>query len=103
MARYLVLWKANPTAWPTEPKQILDLLEGVVSGGDQLTSAGAIKELGWITPQDGHAIFEADSKDSVLGMVHGFFPLYSQEIHEVVTWEAGKKAILDSARQAASR
>ena len=102
MARYLVLWKANPSAWPTDPKAIVDLLDGATSGGDQLQAAGAVSELGWFTPQEGFAIFEADTKDRLLGMLQGFFPLYTQEIREVVPWEAGKRAILDSARQAAS-
>jgi hypothetical protein len=103
MARYMVTWKANPSAWPTEPKQVLDALEGATGGGDQLLAAGAIKELGWFTPQEGYGIFEADSKESILGMVQGFFPYYTQDVREIVPWEAGKQAILDSARQAAAR
>ena len=103
MARYLVLWKANPSAWPTDPKAIVDILDGVTGGADQLLAAGAVKELGWLTPQEGFAIFEAASKESILGMVQGFFPLYTQDIHEIVPWESGKSAILSSARQAADR
>jgi hypothetical protein len=61
------------------------------------------QKLGWLTAQDGYAIFEASSKDQVLGMVHSFYPFYRQEIHEIVPWEQGKQAILASARQAASR
>jgi hypothetical protein len=30
-------------------------------------------------------------------------PYYTQDVREIVPWEMGKKAILDSARQAASR
>jgi hypothetical protein len=103
MPRYLVLWKANPAAWPTDPKQYLAVLEGATGGGDQLLKQGAAKELGWVTPQEGYALFEADSKESVLGMVQGFFPYYTQDVREVVPWDAGKQAILASARQAASR
>lgn len=103
MARYMVLWKANPSAWPTDPKQALTVLEGATGGGDQLLKAGAATELGWFTPQEGYGIFEADSKGSVLGMVQGFFPYYTQDVREIVAWEAGNQAMLDSARQAASR
>jgi hypothetical protein len=103
MARYMVLWKANPSAWPIEPKQILDVLHGATGGGDQLLATGAAEELGWFTPQEGYGIVEADSKETVLGLVQGFFPYYTQEIHEIVAWEAGKNAILESARQAAAR
>ena len=103
MARYLVLYKANPSLWPTDPKQALAVLEGAVAGGDALLAAGALKELGWFTAQDGYGIFEADSKAMVLGMVEPFFPYYTQEILEIVPWDAAKQAILASARQAAAR
>ena len=102
MARYLVLWKANPAAWPTDPKESLAVLEGATAGGDALLLSGAIKELGWLTPQEGYALFEADSKEAVLGMINGFFPHYIQDVREVVPWESGKNALLASARQATS-
>jgi hypothetical protein len=102
MARYMVLWKANPSAWLSDPKQVLSVLEAATGGGDQLLAGGALTELGWFTPQAGFGIFESDGKESVLGMVQGFFPYYGVEIHDIVEWEAGKKAILDSARQALS-
>jgi len=103
MSRYMVTWTANPSVWPTDPKQALTVLEGAIEGGDQLLKAGAAKELWWFTPQAGYGIFEADSKASVLGMVQGFFPYYSQDIREIVSWDSAKQAILDSARQAATR
>lgn len=103
MARYMVLWKANASAWPADAKDVLIALEGATGGGDGLLLSGAVSELGWFTPQEGHAIFEADSKEDLLGMLQGFFPYYSQDIREIVPWEAGKNNILASARQAASR
>ena len=103
MARYLVLWSANPAVWPTDPKQSLAVLEGAAAGGDHLLRSGGAKEIGWLTAQSGYGIFEADSKDKVLGMVQPFHPFYGQEIHEIVSWEQGKQALLASARQAASR
>jgi hypothetical protein len=101
MARFLVTWRANPVAWPTDPKERLGVLEAALGGGDALLAGGAIKEFGWFTPQEGCAIFEAESKSSVIGMVQGFFPYYMQEVREIAPWEEAKKAILDSARQAA--
>ena len=103
MPRYMVLYRANPSVWPPDPKQALAVLEGAIAGGDQLLKMGAVKEIGWFTPQDGYAIFEADSKEKVLGMVQPYFPYYSQDIHEIVPWDRAKEALLTSARQAASR
>jgi len=101
--RYLLTWKANASAWPTDPKQVLTILQEVFASADQLLESGAAKELNWLTAQEGYGIFEADSKAKVLGLVHGFFPLYSQDVREVAPWDGTKQAILDSARQAATR
>jgi hypothetical protein len=103
MPRYMVSWTANPAVWSTDPKEALVALEAATGGGEQLLASGALKELGWFTAQEGFGIFEAESKENVLGMVQGFFPYYLQEIREIVPWEAGKRAVLESARQAASR
>jgi hypothetical protein len=103
MARYMVLWSANPAAWPTDSKEVLSAIEAATGGAEQLLAGGVLKELGWFTPQAGYAIFDADSKAAVLGMIQGFFPYYLEDVREIVPWEDGKKAILDSARQAASR
>jgi hypothetical protein len=103
MPRYMVSWSANPAAWSTDPKEALAALEGATGGGDQLLAGGSLKELGWFTAQDGFAVFEAESKESVLGMVQGFFPYYLMDVREIVPWEAGKQAVLESARRAASR
>jgi len=102
MPKYMILFKANPSSWPNDPKQVLTVIQGVLAGADQLFKMGALKEVGWFSPQDGYAVFEAESKDKVMGMVAGFFPLYSQEIREVVSWEKGKEALLSAARMAAS-
>jgi len=103
MARFMVNWTANPSAWPTDPKARVDVIAGTTGGGDHLVSTGAIVEMGWFSAQEGYAIFEADSKASVLGMVQGFFPYFTPDVREVVPWQDGAKAILESARQAAAR
>ena len=102
MSRYMVLFEANSSAWPTDPKQILAMWEGAIAGGDQLLKGGMLKEVGWFNPAKGYAIFEADSKEKVLGFVAPFFPYYNQEIHEIAPWEKAKEALLSSARRAAA-
>jgi len=103
MSRYLVLYRANASVWPVDPKQGLAVIEAVLAGGDELLTTGAAKEIGWFTAQEGYAIFEADSKDKVLGLISPFFPYFSQDVHEIVPWDQAKNAILESARQAAAR
>ena len=74
MPRYMVLYKANPAAWPVDSKQALAVWEGVIAGGDALLKTGALQEVGWFTDQEGYGIFDADSKDIVLGMIQPFAP-----------------------------
>ena len=99
----MILFKANPTAWPSDPKQILAIWEGTMAGSDQLFKEGQLKEVGWFTNTEGYAVVESDSKDKVLEIVNHFFPFFSQEIHEIVPWERAKEALLTSARMDASR
>ncbi len=101
MPKYMVLYHANPSAWPSDPKQLLTIWEGVAAGADNHLKTGVLKEVGWFTNVDGYGIFEAESKDKVVEMVTPFFPLFSQEIHEIVPYEKGKEAILAGARKAA--
>src|SRR5436190_20347519 len=96
MSRYLVLYRANASVWPVDSKQSLAVVEGVLAGGDELLRTGVATEIGWFTAQEGYAIFEADSKDTVLGMLQPFFPHYSQDVHEIVSWDRAKNAILES-------
>ena len=103
MTKYMVLYRANPTVWPVDPKQTLAVLEGAIAGGDELLKTGMCTEIGWFTDQEGYAIFEADSKDKILGMIQPFAPYYSPVIHEIVPWDKGKEALLGSARRSASR
>jgi hypothetical protein len=99
----MILFKAIPSAWPSDPEQVLSVWEKVLAGTDQLFNEGQLKEVGWFTNTEGYALVESDSKDKVLGIVNYFFPYYSQEIHEIVPWEKAKEALLASARINASR
>lgn len=103
MSRYVILYKAIPSAWPSDPEQVLSVWEKVIAGTDQLFMEGQLKEVGWFTNTEGYAFVESDSKDKVLSIVNYFFPYYSHEIHEVVPWEKAKEALLASARINASR
>jgi hypothetical protein len=101
MTRYMVLWKANPEKWPADLKQALNVWEGATGGADQLLKSGIAKEIGFFSEVEGYAIFEADSREKVMGAVAPFHPLFIQEIHEMVPWEKGKAAVLAGIRQAA--
>ena len=102
MAKFLVTWSANPSMWPTDPKQLLGVLEMAAAGGTQVLNSGKVSEMGWLNPQDGFAVFESDSKEAVLGITSGFFPFYNQDVREIVPFASGTEAMLQTARQNAS-
>src|SRR5262249_33917373 len=100
MSRYLVLTRANAPIWTVAREESLPLLEAVPAGGDQLLKTGTT-QIGRLTAQEGYAIFEADSKDTVQGLIQPFFPYYSQDVHKTVPWDQAKSAMSERARQAA--
>ena len=95
--------KANPEAWPADPAEVLALWEGVIGGGGALLESGTLAEINWTSNLAGYAIMEASSKDAVFGAVTPFFPLFDQEIDEVVPWAEATSAILSSAKAAAGQ
>jgi hypothetical protein len=101
MPKYMILFEAVPSNWPTDPKQLLALWEKMISGGDAFLKGGQLKEVGWFTNTRGYAMMDADSKDKVLEMVNVFFPFFTQEVLEIVPWEKAKESLLGSARTAA--
>ena len=103
MPRYIIRFKANPAAWPTDPAALVGIWEGVIAGGNRLLADGTLSEIGWISNTEGYALLQAPSKDVALGVATPFFPFFSQEIDEAVPWEKGAAAILGGARTAAGK
>lgn len=101
MPKYMILFEANPSTWPTDPKQLLALWEKMLAGGDAFLKGGQLREVGWFTNTKGYAMIEADSKGKVLELVNAFFPFFTQEIQEIVPWEKAKESLLSSVRMAA--
>lgn len=102
MSRYLILFEAENSLFPTDLKELLHLWEGILAGADQLFNLG-MKDLGWFSPREGYAIIEAESKAKLLGLVSAFFPLYNQEIREIASHAEAKEELLASARRSAQR
>lgn len=103
MAKYIIQFKTNPAAWPTDPAEVLKAWEGVVSGGSALLESGTFAEVNWTSGLAGYVIMEATSKDAAIGATTPFFPLFNQEIDEAVPWAEATAAILGAAKAAAGR
>ncbi len=103
MAKYIIRFKTNADAWPADPAEVLALWEAVVGGGSALIESGTLEEISWTSGLEGYAIMEASSKDAVIGVTTPFFPLFDQEIDEVVPWAEATSAILSGAKAAAGQ
>ena len=74
MPRYIVHFNTNPSAWPSDPAQVLATWEAVMAGGSQLLEQGLFDEIGWVGNLEGYGLVEAESKASVIGLVNDSFP-----------------------------
>ncbi len=103
MAKYIIRFKVNPEAWPTDPASVLKAWEGVVVGGTALLADGTVAEINYTSGLAGYAIMEAPSKNAVIELCTPFFPLFNQEIEEAVPWAEATAAILGGAKAAAGQ
>ena len=97
----MIIWKANPAVWPSDPSDVLAVWEGAAAGGDMMLASGAFNEIRWTSNSSGYAVAECDSKAEALALCTPFFPHFSQTVEETVSWNAGRDAVLGAARQAA--
>jgi len=77
--------------------------EGAFQGADDLLAAGAVQEVCWISSSEGYARVEADSAAGALAICAMFFPMFTQEVQELVPWDVAKNTILGAVRQAADQ
>ena len=94
MATYQIHFKANPALWPTGPKEKLAISEGVFQGADDLLAMGAMQEVCWVSASERYARVEANSAAGALAVCAMFFPMFRQEIQELVPWNVAKKRFL---------
>ena len=94
MAKYLTLWRKNPSApWPTDPPEILKFNEMMWGMFDAMTSGeGDVKDYGYfLDGNSGYTIAEGDAKES-LRAAAAFSPFFEFEvIEEVVSREVAQE------------
>ena len=113
MARYLVLWRNNPTAiplMPTDPSESLKMHERMFAAIDNLIKKGDIEEFGFFPETSaggppGYAIGKGETTD-IARNVWSFEPFVIMEVHEIIPWEKGKeitmgliKAMIEAAKK----
>ena len=93
MAKYLTIWRANPSApWPLDPAAATQVLEMMFAGIDEGLKSGLILEFGYFpnTPS-GYVIASGEAKDLFMG-AFADYPWVEHEVHEIIDYETGKAA-----------
>ena len=105
MARFLILWRANPAAPSrTDPSEHLKLHEKSFAVMDDLIKKGEIEEFGFFPDANsGYMIGKGEATD-MFRCSDMFFPDILAEVHEIIPYEKGKEisnAVLKAAIEAA--
>jgi len=102
MARYLVLWRMNSAApWPTDPSKSLELNEMMWMAIDSFKQEGLLEDFGFFPDGiSGYAIGKGDVTD-VFSRLSMFLPYMLPEVHEIIPYEKGKKALREVMSQMA--
>ncbi len=100
MPMYITHFTCMPSAWPTDREsEIAAWTANLADATDLVKKDGPVKFTGWISNTEGYALVEADSKAEVIGICAQFWPLFHNDIMEIVpTAEAGP-AILAGATE----
>lgn len=96
MPSYITHFTCNASAWPTNQKDAVAAWTDMVGDANKLVEDDSpVKFSGWINNTEGYALLEADSKAEVIGLCAKFWPLFHNEITEIVpTAEAGPAIIV---------
>ena len=93
MAKFMMLWRANPSApWPLDPAAATQLFEMIFAAVDEGLKSGLTLEFGYFpNALSGYAISsgEAKAKDMFMGAFTSY-PWFQVEVHEIIDYETGK-------------
>ena len=91
MAKYMVLWRVNPSApWPLDPAASTQLLERVFAAIDEGLKSGLYLEFGYFpNGTSGYVISSGEAKDAFM-TAFANYPWWEFEVHEIIDYETGK-------------
>ena len=92
MPMYINHFTCNAEAWPTDREAALKAWNDMVGDADALVDEDSpVKFTGWISNTEGYVLLEADSKAEIIQVCARFWPLFHNDIMEIVpTAEAGR-------------
>jgi hypothetical protein len=106
VARYLVLWRRSPTAWPTDPVEYSNLIMRFKAAIDNSMKKGEMKEHGhFLDGTSGYTIWEVEATD-LLRNYSMLVPYYECEVHEIIPYEKSREiltAVFEARTEAAKK
>jgi hypothetical protein len=99
MPLYINHFTCIAETWPKDREGEIAAWTDMVGDAKELVEEESpVKFTGWISNSEGYVILEAESKAEIIGICAQFWPLFHNDIMEIVpTAEAGK-AILEGAK-----
>ena len=95
MPMYINHFTCMPSAWPTDRESEIAAWTDTLADSSQLVEGDdPVKFTGWISNTEGYVLLEADSKAEVIGICAQFWPLFHNDIMEIVPNAAAAPAIL---------
>jgi len=94
MAKYLIIWRPNPSApWPLDPAAVTQLGEMMFASMDEALKSGLILECGYfLNGTSGYAICSGEAKDMFKGTFTDY-PWFEDEVQEIIDYETGKEVM----------
>ena len=100
MPMYITHFTCNAAAWPTDHEGELAAWKVMVGDASELVEEGSpVKFSGWISNTEGYALLEASSKVEVIKLCARFWPLFHNDIMEIVPIAEAGPAILAGASE----
>lgn len=95
MAHYIAHFSCNASAWPSDHDDEMAIWKEMVGEATDLASSGGpVKFAGWTSNTEGFALLEAESKAEVIRLCARFWPMFTNDIREVVPIAEAGPAIL---------
>ncbi len=95
MPMYINHFTCNAEAWPTDHEAAVKVWNDMVGDADTLVEEDSpVRFTGWISNSEGYVLLEADSKAEIIGVCARFWPLFHNDIMEIVPTADAGRAIL---------
>lgn len=94
MATYLTHFTCNYEVWPSDQAAQKAAWASVIEDADANVRNGSVNFIGWANNTEGYALLEAGSKAEVIEICARFWPMFHNEIIELVPAVDAGKAIL---------